>query len=219
MLVFCHKSVEFKDICVELDDSSSKFLQTSPLKCCSWPCWSPCMLRIYDTWITVNTHFVWLLQSTCWAGLRPVPVAVRSLPGPMGHVPPLLILQTMQALNWRLTDIAKASHEDNVRVASVSVILCPLRNAPPPPSVFSLSRVFYLCDRFQVAALCCGTDTHKEGDFTELRNFADATQSSDGRCRSAHLCVCLWISRVLTANRRLPCHSACTESCWVLYPV
>ena len=51
-----------------------------------------------------------------------MPVAVRSLCGPVGRVPPLLILQTMQAVNWRLTDIAKGSHEDNVRVASVSVI-------------------------------------------------------------------------------------------------
>lgn len=42
--------------------------------------------------------------------------------GPVVHVPPLLILQTMQAVNWRLTDIAEASHEDNARVASFSVI-------------------------------------------------------------------------------------------------
>lgn len=28
----------------------------------------------------------------------------------------------MQAVNWRLTDIAEASHEDNARVASFSVI-------------------------------------------------------------------------------------------------
>lgn len=142
-----------------------------------------------------------------------MPVAVRSLPGPMGHVPPLLILQTMQALNWRLTDIAKASHEDNVRVASVSVILCPLRNAPPPPVSQTLSRVFHLPDRFRVATLCCGADAHKQGDFTELQNFTRATRSSDGRCRTAHLRVCLLISRVLTGNRQVPCHSACRESC------
>ena len=41
----------------------------------------------------------------------------------MGFVPPLLILQTMQAVNWRLTDLAKDSHEDNVWDASASVIL------------------------------------------------------------------------------------------------
>lgn len=41
---------------------------------------------------------------------------------PMGIVPPLLILQTMRAVNWRVTDIAKESHEDNVQVATVSVI-------------------------------------------------------------------------------------------------
>lgn len=59
-----------------------------------------------------------------------MPVAVRSLCRPTGRVPPLLILQTMQPVNWRLTDIAKGSHEDNVRVASVSVIPCTLRNVP-----------------------------------------------------------------------------------------
>lgn len=54
-----------------------------------------------------------------------MPVAVRGLRGPAGHAPPLLILQTTQPVNWRPTDTAEESHEDNVRVASVTVI--PLR--------------------------------------------------------------------------------------------
>lgn len=53
-----------------------------------------------------------------------------SLCGSIGFVASLLILQTMQAVNWRLTDIAQESHEDNVPLASVSVIPCTLRNVP-----------------------------------------------------------------------------------------
>ncbi|CAB1453717.1 unnamed protein product [Pleuronectes platessa] len=69
-------------------------------------------------------------QSTRTGGLRPVPVAVRSLCRPAEPVPPPLILQTMRPVNWRLTDIAEEGHEDNVRVASVSVIPCTPRNVP-----------------------------------------------------------------------------------------
>lgn len=88
-----------------------------------------------------------------------MPVALRSLCGPMVHVPPLLILQTMQAVNWRLTDIAKASHEDNARVASFSVIPphsqeCPsvaaVHASPDLPQLTSRSVLFnYFPDNFR----------------------------------------------------------------------
>lgn len=53
-----------------------------------------------------------------------------SLCGSMGSAASQLILQTMPAVNWRLTDIAQESHEDNVPLASVTVIPCTLRNVP-----------------------------------------------------------------------------------------
>lgn len=56
-----------------------------------------------------------------------MPVVVRSLRGPCPAAPNPV---TMQAVNWRLTDIAEESHEDNVRVACVAVILYTLRNVP-----------------------------------------------------------------------------------------
>lgn len=107
-----------------------------------------------------------------------MPVAVKSLCGPMVRVPPLLILQTMQAVNWRLTDIAKASHEDNARVASFSVIPphseeCPsvaaVHASPDLPQLTSRSVLFYYFpDSFRATVLFSEPSKHKERDFTEL---------------------------------------------------
>lgn len=111
---------------------------------------SPSIAGICDTWIMVNSHSVCLWSS----GLRPLPVAVRSLCGLVELVPPLLILQTMQPVNWRLTDTAKESHEGNVRVASVSVIPCSLRNVRPSPRPLASSSLFPLHWQSELLLLC-----------------------------------------------------------------
>lgn len=65
-----------------------------------------------------------------------------SLCGSMGFVASLLILQTMQVVNWRLTDIAQEGHEDNVPLASVSLIPCTLRNVPLCVSAIYTSPIY-----------------------------------------------------------------------------
>lgn len=117
-----------------------------------------------------------------------------SLCGSVGFVWSLLILQTMQAVNWRLTDIVQERHEDNVPAASVSVIPCTVRNVPLSTLHHVASQPGLLLYRRRLNPLFGFWVTQRQRNFREVWNFSFPIKSSDGGREKAHVGVWVCVS-------------------------